>query len=150
MDVAKALKCTTSRETHCMNKHAGSCLCSAVAYEVEGDFERFYLCHCSRCRKNSGSAHSANLFATGASLKWLRGGDQVARFELPGTRHSRSFCSVCGSALPTLQENGALLVVPARSLDSEVMVRPDAHICAASRASWDKDMAAVPTLEGLC
>ena len=36
------------------NKHSGSCLCGAVRFEVAGDFERFYLCHCEHCRKDTG------------------------------------------------------------------------------------------------
>src|SRR3546814_4169608 len=33
------------------NIHAGSCLCGAVHYQVDGAFEQFYLCHCRHCRK---------------------------------------------------------------------------------------------------
>ena len=62
--------------------HSGTCLCGAVRFEISGSFERFYLCHCSRCRKGSGSAHAANLF-------FERGGDHLAFWgreysELPG------------------------------------------------------------------
>jgi hypothetical protein len=73
-----------------------------------------------------------------AALKWLSGEDQVRVFNLPSTRHRNSFCSTCGSALPDLQMNGALLKVPTGSLDTEVRVRPDAHIFCASKASWDE------------
>jgi hypothetical protein len=53
-----------------MNEHhSGSCLCGAVTFTVEGAFDRFYLCHCSHCRKDTGSAHAANLFASTAALK---------------------------------------------------------------------------------
>lgn len=129
--------------------HSGSCLCSAVRFEIDGEFERFYLCHCAYCRKDTGSAHAANLFTTTATLRWLSGQDKVTQFTLPSTRHSRSFCSVCGSALPGLQMNGALLVVPAGSLDGEVPVRPDAHIFGSSRASWDESLEDIPAIAGL-
>lgn len=131
-----------------ITRHKGSCLCGAVAFEVEGAFESFYLCHCGRCRKNSGSAHAANLFSSTASLKWQRGQDKVAQFTLPSTRHSRSFCSICGSAVPGLQMGGALLVVPAGCLDSEVPIRPTAHIFSGSRAGWDHTLDVVPFVEG--
>jgi hypothetical protein len=110
------------------DKHHGCCLCGAVRFEVEGDFEHFYLCHCQYCRKDTGSAHGANLFSSTAMLKWLSGEDQVRVFNLPSTRHRHCFCSTCGSALPDLQLNGTLLKVPAGSLDSPVRIRPDAHI----------------------
>jgi hypothetical protein len=129
--------------------HFGSCLCGAVRFEVAGDFERFYLCHCEYCRKDSGSAHAANLFSSSANLKWVSGQDKVTRFNLPSTQHSRSFCSICGSALPDVQMNGGLLVVPAGSLDSEVTTRPSAHIFVSSSASWDNRLEAAPRIDRL-
>lgn len=129
--------------------NAGSCLCGAVRFEISGAFDNFFLCHCSRCRKGSGSAHGANLFATQASLAWQSGADRVATYQVPGSRHARSFCTVCGSALPMLQLDGALLVVPAGSLDGPVPIRPNAHLCWDSRADWDEGLDAVARLGGL-
>jgi len=129
--------------------HRGSCLCGRATYEIHGDFQSFFLCHCSRCRKDSGSAHGANLFSTEARLEWLSGQDRVKTFRLPETRHQRSFCADCGSALPGLQGDGALLVVPAGSLDSEVPIRPNAHINVASRAGWDDHLETIPQIDGL-
>jgi hypothetical protein len=131
------------------SQHAGSCLCGGVRFTVEGEFERFYLCHCAHCRKDSGSAHAANLFSSRAKIRWLAGEDQVSRFRLPGTRHSRSFCTVCGSALPSVQMDGALLVVPAGSLDGAAPRLPDAHIFMSSKADWDSALERLPALEGL-
>ena len=128
--------------------HHGSCLCGAVRYEVEGDFQRFYLCHCRHCRKDTGSAHAANLFASGATLKWVAGKDHVKCFTLPSTRHGKCFCSTCGSALPSLHSEGTFLVVPAGSLDSDVTLKPDAHIFGSRRAHWDSRLDEVPTIEG--
>ena len=124
--------------------HSGSCLCGQVRFEIEGDFEHFFLCHCAYCRKDTGSAHAANLFASAARLQWLAGRDQVTEFNLPGTRHAKAFCSICGSALPHQQADGALLAVPAGSLDSSVRIRPDAHIFMASKASWDQGLETRP------
>ncbi len=128
--------------------HFGSCLCGAVRFEVEGDFQRFYLCHCGYCRKDTGSAHAANLFASGATLTWITGRDQVTSFTLPSTRHKKCFCSMCGSALPSMQLEGALLVVPAGSLDSDVTLKPDAHIFWSSKAHWEKGFGAISVMEG--
>lgn len=127
----------------------GSCLCGEVHFDVEGDFESFFLCHCSYCRKDTGSAHASNLFSTKASLTWLSGQHFIKVFNVPGTRHVKSFCSNCGSALPNLQMNGQLLVVPAGSLDDEVSVRPNAHLFTANKANWDQDLESIPQLPGL-
>lgn len=125
-------------------EHLGGCLCGAVRYEVTGRFEGFFLCHCSHCRKDTGSAHAANLFSEVATLRWRAGEAQVATFQLPDTRHVRSFCTTCGSALPSLQMEGRLLVVPAGSLDTEVPIRPQGHIFMDSRAAWDEQLESLP------
>ena len=124
--------------------HTGGCLCGAVRFEVLGAFEGFFLCHCSRCRKGSGSSHASNLFSKAAELRWLAGEAHVTVFQLPETRHVRSFCSICGSALPNLQMNGTLLVIPAGSLDTEVTLRPKGHLFMDSRANWDEELENLP------
>lgn len=129
------------------SRHSGSCLCGAVRYVVEGEINRFYLCHCSHCRKGSGSAHSANLFCSSGRLFWVGGESRVVTFTLPGTRHVRSFCSVCGSALPS--QDAQAVVVPAGSLDSQLERAPDGNIFCDSRAAWDHELHAAPSYGAL-
>jgi len=131
-----------------MTVHSGSCLCGAVKFEVQGSFDSFYLCHCQHCQKDTGSAHAANLFSQSAKLTWLAGEDAVTSFTLPGTRHSKSFCKLCGSALPSSQLEG-LLVVPAGCLDSRISMVPTAHIFISSRAAWDVERGELPEFVGL-
>ncbi|SIS50975.1 GFA family protein [Phaeovulum vinaykumarii] len=131
------------------NLAQGGCLCGAVRFRISGRFEGFFLCHCSRCRKDSGSAHSANLFASGAQILWLSGQDRVKTFRLPGTRHVKCFCTECGSALPFAQAEDGLVVVPAGALEGALGFRPSAHICHASRADWDEDLGALEQIAGL-
>lgn len=131
------------------DSHHGSCLCGAVTYEVTGAFDSFYLCHCSYCRKDTGSAHAANLFSSSATLKWHSGEDQITSFTVPGTRHVKTFCKTCGSAIPREQFGGRLVVVPAGSLDSDLSQRPNAHIMMGSKANWDDCLHEIEALDGL-
>lgn len=131
-----------------MTEHSGSCLCGTVRFEVKGGFDSFYLCHCRHCQKDTGSAHAANLFSHSAELFWHSGADAVASFQLPGTRHNKSFCTVCGSALPGAGGAG-LLVVPAGSLDSEVPIAPTAHLFLASKAAWEGESCRAPGFDEL-
>ncbi|WP_341540099.1 GFA family protein [Pseudodesulfovibrio tunisiensis] len=130
-------------------KHSGACLCGRVRFEVDGVFESFYLCHCERCRKDTGSAHAANLFSASARLRWLSGEGCIRTFDFNSTGHVRSFCTVCGSALPNVQMDGALLVVPAGSLDTDVPIQPQGHIYCSRKANWDTALEAVPRFEEL-
>jgi len=129
--------------------HHGSCLCGQIQYDITGRFESFFLCHCKYCQKDTGSAHAANLFSTTAALNWLSGADKITTFNLPSTRHVRSFCAVCGSAVPSVLAGGSLLVVPAGSLDTNVDIKPNAHLFSASRANWDSALEQVQSFEGL-
>jgi hypothetical protein len=130
-----------------MPEYFGSCLCGTVTFEVNGEFDSFYLCHCRHCQKDTGSAHGANLFSHSAKLVWRSGEDAVTSFTLPGTRHGKSFCNRCGSALPSVQ-NGGLLVVPAGCLDTEITLAPTAHIFVSSKTAWDEGLGTVRTFEG--
>lgn len=131
-----------------MTDYVGSCLCGAVKFEVHGDFDSFYLCHCRYCQKDTGSAHAANLFSQSARLVWLAGEEAVASYTLPGTRHQKCFCRTCGSAVPNTHIPG-LLVVPAGCLDSELSWVPTAHLFTSSRAAWDRALGDVPEFPGL-
>jgi hypothetical protein len=130
-------------------KYLGSCLCGEVTFEIEGDFEKFYLCHCERCRKDTGSAHAANLFTSTAKLRWLSGQEKAKTFNFRSEGHIKCFCTNCGSALPNIQMDGKLLVVPAGSIDSNVDIKPQGHIYYANKANWDNELEKVPTFEEL-
>jgi hypothetical protein len=115
----------------------GSCLCGGVTYAVDLPFERFYLCHCSRCRKATGTAHSSNALVKADALHWLQGQDLVARYDLPTAQSfATSFCRRCGSPLPHLTRSGRSAILPAGSFDGEIDSKPDRHVHFASRANW--------------
>ncbi len=128
------------------DQHMGACLCGANQFEVEGAFESFYLCHCTHCQNDSGAAHTANLFSSSATLVWRSGVGQRTTYTLPGTRHTRSFCAACGSALPYTLDG--LLVVPAGALTTDVDIAPSAHIFVASKAGWERKPAETPSFDG--
>ena len=130
-------------------EYQGSCLCKGVQFKINGYFESFYLCHCSYCRKDTGSAHAANLFSTSAKLEWIKRETEVSVFQLPETNHAKAFCATCGSALPNLQMGGKLLVVPAGCLDTELKKRPNAHLFISSKAAWDEALEEVKKFERL-
>ena len=127
--------------------HRGSCLCGAVSFEIVGEFKKFFLCHCSRCRKSSGSAHCANLFAPGAKLRWLSGQDKLSFFHLEGANFARQFCSVCSSNLPVFFEARDMVITPAGCLDTDVNIKPQAHIFTNSKGNWDDILNDTATFE---
>ncbi len=129
------------------HKYQGSCLCGEVKYELSGDFQFFYLCHCTRCQKDTGSAHAANLFAKANTLTWLRGENDVKTYQHLNSMHVKSFCQECGSALPAISESLNIVVVPAGSLDSPIPIEPTAKIYVSHRANWSKKLGNIPSYD---
>ncbi|MHB1512746.1 MAG: GFA family protein [Acidiferrobacter sp.] len=123
----------------------GSCLCGAVKYEVTGDPQRFYHCHCSRCRKSSGTGHATNILMTQATLAFSHGEPRLKRFKLPGAeRFSRQFCTECGSPVARVVPALNAVVIPAGSLDDHVPIKPQGRIYWDSRTDWTCDGDTLP------
>ncbi len=115
----------------------GSCLCERVAYEIIDNLGIFQYCHCSRCRKFTGSAFASNIFVRPEHFRWLKGEEFVGGYELPDARYfGTSFCTCCGSSLPWTSRGGRSIIVPAGTLDQDPGIRPQQNIFCASRASW--------------
>lgn len=127
----------------------GSCLCGAVRYMATGEPVRFYHCHCSRCRKASGTGHASNLFLKG-SLSILSGDDRIASYKPPeAERFTTTFCSTCGSRVPRFIEKIGMVFIPAGSLDVEPSIAPQARIFSGSRAAWSCDATVLPEFSDL-
>jgi len=115
----------------------GSCLCGAVTYEVAGEAKAFYHCHCSRCRKATGTGHASNIFLQPGVLRWLSGEEQIRAFKVPeAKRFTNQFCAICGGRLPRRSKDTDVVAIPAGSLDQETPIKPQARIFARSCTSW--------------
>jgi hypothetical protein len=123
----------------------GSCLCGSVVYEIEPPFSVFQYCHCSRCRKFTGSAHAANLFVPPTQFKWINGADQVGKYAVPEAKYfATAFCKHCGSSLPWETQGGKTMVIPTGTLDEDPGIRPQQNIFWASHADWLSESSELP------
>jgi hypothetical protein len=120
-----------------MKKLTGSCLCGAVFFEVDDDFQQLNLCHCVQCQKATGSAHASNLFTEPGNIRWTKGADYVKRYDVPGRSISNAFCTECGSGLPYVSKTARSLIVQAGTLDNSISSNPVIrNIFCAERADW--------------
>ncbi|MCG6861374.1 MAG: GFA family protein [Chromatiaceae bacterium] len=128
----------------------GSCLCGKVTYEIRGNLGIFQYCHCSRCRKFTGSAFASNLLVAPGDFQWLSGQSYLGRFELEAAKHfATTFCKHCGSSLPWLTQSGKAVVVPAGTLDGDPGIRPVQNIYCASKARWFEEPSELPKYDEL-
>jgi hypothetical protein len=123
----------------------GSCVCGAVVFEVRTPFRFFQYCHCTRCRKRTGSIHAANIAVLKDQVSWLAGEQHVKRFELASaTSWSNCFCEICGSGLPWLTRNGKAWIVPSGALDEDPGERPSRNVWMSSKAVFEVPAASLP------
>ena len=123
----------------------GSCLCGSVTFEIKGPPSAFRYCHCSRCRKASGSAHAANLFMPQGQFAWLAGEELVSHYKVPTAKtFAVSFCTRCGSRVPHLIRERSEFLIPAGLLDHDPVARPENFIFWDSGAPWYVEPQAIP------
>lgn len=126
----------------------GSCLCGQVGYRLQGEIVGFQYCHCSRCRRFTGSAHAANLFVRPPDLVWVRGEGEVGKYTLDADpKFPTAFCKRCGSSMPSMSSTGRFWVVPAGTLDADPGLRPKQSIFWGSRAPWYQHVSDLPQHE---
>lgn len=118
-----------------MTTRQGSCLCGSRTYEIEGEFDGIWMCHCSLCRKVSGSNGIAILVVPKDRFRWLAGADHGITYELRPT-YSVTRCATCGSPLP-VEEDEKYIYLPAGTLDDPLGVGFTQHIFCGSKADWD-------------
>lgn len=114
----------------------GKCLCGGVRFELRGALPAVYQCHCSLCRRVTGSSANAALRIPAAQFAWLEGRESISQFETDSGYKSH-FCARCGSPLPNPTAGNSLYWVPVGLLEDAGRLELGAHVYIASRASWD-------------
>ncbi|WP_412176344.1 GFA family protein [Halomonas sp. HP20-15] len=95
-----------------------------------------YYCHCSMCRKATGSAFATNMLVRETDFTVKTGRSVIKAFQSsPG--ESRYFCSECGSPIYSkAQAREGIVSVRCGTIDDDLTVRPTEHIYTASKARW--------------
>jgi len=116
----------------------GGCLCGGVRYELTTPFRRANFCHCSRCRKHTGAAASAQGRVAREGFTLLSGAELVETFRPEGGM-AKAFCRVCGSSLfGGTWPDGPEVSIRLGTLDDDPGIRPQYHSFAADVPPWDR------------
>jgi hypothetical protein len=119
----------------------GGCLCGGVRFEIDRTVGPFELCHCSRCRKVSGSAFMAAVGVRSADFRFVAGRDLVSAYDAPirdaPPAYRSTFCSRCGSPVPDpASMNSEWFEIAVGTLDDDPGLRPQRHIFAHVKSCW--------------
>lgn len=113
---------------------AGKCLCGAVLYVVADRFLYAANCHCSNCRRTTGSAFKPFAGVERDKLTVTEGQDKLMIFGNEGAHDAH--CKLCGSLLYSVVRDGAFVHVAMGTLVDDPTIRPTEHIFVGSKASW--------------
>jgi hypothetical protein len=105
----------------------GGCHCGAVRYELRGEPYVAGLCHCTICRKLTGSSFSA-------TANWRR--DQFTMSGELKTYARRSFCPNCGSRLFFLLKDGGAEVFLGTLDEAPYNIAPMLEVWTVRREHW--------------
>jgi hypothetical protein len=125
---------------------AGKCVCGAVQYAVADEFVYAANCHCSNCRRTTGSAFKPFAGIARAKFSIVKGADNLMIFG-DETAHD-AHCRRCGSLLHSLVRDGAFVHVAMGTLVDAPSIRPTAHIFVGSKAPWYEIADDLPQFEG--
>src|SRR3954467_9677717 len=100
---------------------AGKCLCDAVHYAVADEFLYAANCHCSNCRRATGSAFKPFAGIGRARLSIAKGEDNLMMF---GDENANdTHCRLCGSLLYSVVRDGAFVHVTMGTLVDNPTIR---------------------------
>jgi len=114
----------------------GGCHCGAVRYELAAPPHLAYVCHCTECQRQTGSAFAMSMPAPRAAFRLLRGEPAVYEREMPGGRRGRArFCGACGTRVYSEPFPDMVILRPG-TLDDPSWITPAAQIWTRSARPW--------------
>jgi hypothetical protein len=113
---------------------AGKCFCGAVHYAVPDEFRYAMNCHCSNCRRTTGSAFKPFAGIEREKFTVTEGADGLLIYG--GDTAHDAHCGRCGSLLYSVVRAGAWVHVTMGTLLDGPTIRPQRHIFVGSKAPW--------------
>lgn len=116
----------------------GECNCGAVRFEIDAELTGVYVCHCSICRRSTGSNGIAVVVVPNDGFRWVGGTEHIATWTKPGTAWQTWFCNICGSRVPGVNDAARMFVPAGTITHGGEALQVVHHIWVGSKAVWDE------------
>ncbi len=115
----------------------GGCTCGAVRFEMTLPLGLALYCHCTRCRRRTGTAASVQVRVHGDRLR-VTEGERLVRAFAPERGFEKLFCGECGSSLFSRNpRDGREMSIRLGAFDDDPGVRPSWRQFVAYAAPWE-------------
>jgi len=116
----------------------GSCNCGAVEFEINTPIRDIYFCHCSICRRSTGTSGIPVVVVRNEDFQWTKGEDCISTWKKPNKDWQTWFCRVCGSPLPGKNDSERMFVPAGLITLGGDELKIAHHIWVDSKANWDE------------
>lgn len=122
-------------------------MCGSIHFTLQGQITDIIHCHCSLCRKASGSAYATNGFIDAQDLHLVDNHNTLAFYESSEGK-KKYFCSQCGTPIYSSNAHApGKYRLRLGALDSNIVERPISHNFITSKANWDTFDSELPYYE---
>lgn len=116
----------------------GKCLCGDIEFsaEIKTNPFKIYQCHCSLCKKQSGSSANSATIIEAAHFNWIK--NATIKSWQKETGFSSHFCANCGCPVPNAFAD-KYYWIPLGLLELENKldaIKVVANFCLRSKSSW--------------
>ena len=115
----------------------GGCQCGAIRYRLIGEPVWLTICHCSECKRQSGSAFGMSLRMRWIDVEMLKGQPKTwTRSADSGRPVTCAFCETCGTRLWHQPAAAEFVHIKPGALDDFAWLSPAYESYVERRASW--------------
>lgn len=128
--------------------YIGRCLCGQIEFQIQQNIQAMYHCHCSLCRKQSGTESNAATLIQAKYLEWLHGQHLIQSYQ-KDSGFRVDFCRHCGSAVPNLVGQTTWMWIPLGLLEPSPTIQQRYDFCVHSKVNWARPAEYSKSFDGL-
>ena len=108
-------------------------LCAAITYEIDGELEPIYHCHCAKCRRWHSTDFKTRASVEASNVKWLLDKEHLSPYSSSANVVKRC-CAICDSNLIGLYNDTVEFIgLPSGGLEHKLDNHPLADIFVGSK-----------------
>jgi hypothetical protein len=119
--------------------HEGGCPCNAVRYRVTGEPKLAYICHCTLCKRRTGSVCGFSAYFDDKAVQIISG--ELKTYDYRSDENNRGgpmkFCANCGTTVAWSAEAfPGIRGISAGTFDDPDWIKPTMHTWTRSALHW--------------
>ena len=119
--------------------HEGGCLCGKVRYSVEGNPVVAGVCHCTFCKRRTGSAFGVAAYFDESGVQITSGAPKAYEYRSDESHRwlKTNFCQDCGTTVTwTMERRPGARGIAVGTFDDPNWIKPQLHVFTRSAVTW--------------